>query len=184
MLEVPLTPTRTLLLDETDKSLLSAFKWRATATNKAKTKFYCVAWVAGSPMYLHRLILNAQKGQIVDHVNGNGLDNRRKNIRICTIEENQHNRGGWSKRAAIHSQEHPIYKGVWRTSRHATARNNTKTWEARICWERKQRYIGTFDLPEQAAVAYDDWARTFHGVFARLNFPKTGEMGVHEKGVS
>lgn len=179
-IEVRLPPAHTLLIDSRDKDLLSAFKWRAFATNKKKQKYYCVAWIGHTPLYLHRMILNAPEGMVVDHINGNGLDCRRKNMRICTQAENAQNSHGWAKRLSQHSFEHPVYKGVWRISRHKS--NHTgRIWEARLCWEKKQRYIGAFDLPELAAMAYDDWARCFHGRFARLNFPNPGEIGVHDQ---
>lgn len=174
MLEIPLSPTHTCLIDETDLPLVKAFKWWPVSVGKNKSKHYAMTRLGGHPLAMHRLLLNAQKGQVVDHINRNGLDNRRKNLRFCTQSQNQQNRIGWLKRFANHTQESPIYKGVWRSS------HGGRRWEARICWENKQRYIGTFDSCDEAAKAYDEYARMFHGKYARLNFPQSGEMGVHD----
>jgi hypothetical protein len=179
MLEVPLSATHTLLLDEIDKPILEVFKWRLFLSGTRK-KAYVATWIGPSMLYMHRLLLGAQKGQEIDHINGNGTDNRRKNLRFCTRAENTQNVSGWGKRLAKHSAEHPVYKGVWAISR-SNGRSNGRIWEAKLCFDGKQRYIGTFELPELAALAYDDWARCFHGRSARLNFPGPGEMGVHDR---
>lgn len=158
------------LIDEEDAELLAAFPWRIIHTTPRKA--YVMAAFGGSTLYLHRMIMGVKDKRFVDHINGNGLDNRRKNLRLCTREQNGHNSIGWSKRRTGLTVD-PVYKGVWRSSR-------GHTFESKICWQGKQRYIGTFRTAEEAARAYDEYARTFHGRFARLNFPQAGEMGVHD----
>ena len=106
---------------------------------------------------LHRFLLKPRKGEYVDHVNGDRLDNRRFNLRLCTSGQNNQN----SKQRA-HSQQ--FFKGVRPTE-------GSSTWAARIRYEGKERWIGSFKNPIHAAVAYDLWAVYLFGSFARTNFP-------------
>ena len=110
--------------------------------------------------FLHRLIAGATKGEIVDHRNGNTLDNCRLNLRICAQAENTINRkskGGASR-----------FKGVWLEKRRGK-------WVAEIRLNGKRKHIGTFVDEIEAAKAYDAAARKTHGEFATLNFPEKGE---------
>lgn len=101
---------------------------------------------------MHRQLLNAPKGMDVDHINGNGLDNRRCNLRIATRAQNMQN-----------MKPKNGFKGV------AAHKNK---WRAEIRANNKRHYLGLFSSPELAAVAYDK-AAIFHcGEFARLNFPR------------
>lgn len=106
-------------------------------------------------VYLHRLIAGARKGEVVDHINGNSLDNRKANLRICTKAENSRNRklGPTNKSG---------FKGVsWEA--------HTGKWRAKIGTDHKQITIGRFDTKEDAARAYNEAAIKYHGPFARLN---------------
>lgn len=115
---------------------------------------------------LHRVILGALPGQHVDHINGNPLDNRRSNIRICTREQNMMNRR--PNNPATKVEKHG-FKGVVRNRKPGLL----KPFRAALFKGDKQycsRYCRT---PEEAARAYDELARKHHGEFARLNFPDT-----------
>lgn len=101
------------------------------------------------------MLLGAVGGLYIDHRNGNGLDNRRDNLRRATMSQNianQFPRGGSSK-----------YKGVCRSKR-------SGGWLAQICVNRKSIYLGRFGTEEEAARAYDVKAKEVWGEFARLNF--------------
>lgn len=111
--------------------------------------------------YLHRFIAKPLAGFHVDHANGNKLDNRRENLRVCTQEEN--NRNIATKRS--HSRQ--PYKGV-----RATA---TRMWNARIRFKGKEIHIGNYTSAMDAAIAYDAKAKLLFGNFAALNF---GEQDV------
>lgn len=107
--------------------------------------------------FLHRDIMGNPEGMVVDHINGDKLDNRKCNLRICTVRENVINSG--SKGGA--SQ----YKGVsWDKDR--------QKWLAQIKNHRESIFIGRFDLEEEAARAYDEKAKELHREFAWLNFPE------------
>ena len=99
---------------------------------------------------LSRSIMNAPEGMVVDHINGNRLDNRRKNLRICSQAENLRNR----KRNKNCSSG---FKGVY-------ARRNR--CQARITARGKCHYLGSFKTPEAAHEAYCKAARSLHGDFA------------------
>ena len=106
---------------------------------------------------MHRLIMDAPKGMDIDHINGNPLDNRKSNLRICTRAENMRNRGAQKNNTSG-------YKGVgWCKHR--------KKWHAQIKHNGKQIYIGRYKDKEEAARAYDAKAKELHGEYAHLNFP-------------
>lgn len=109
-------------------------------------------------VYLHRLVMGLEHrdGKIVDHINGNRLDNRKENLRICTIPENARN--------CISRRSKHGFKGVQKNKK----RNK---FQAVIRINRKEKWLGYFNTPEDAARAYDCAAKELHGEFAKLNFP-------------
>jgi len=109
---------------------------------------------------MHREILNAKPGKVVDHVNGNGLDNRRKNIRECTVSHNAMNKVGRTSGSSK-------YKGV--------AKVVFDSWIARIVKNYRIKNIGTFRSERDAALAYDLFALRLFKDFSRLNFPRATE---------
>lgn len=111
--------------------------------------------------YVHRLVMHAARGQVIDHVNGNPLDCRRANLRVVTKSQNGFNRG-----RAKHNTSG--YKGVYWCK-------FTSRWRAEIRHEKKRVKLGRFDDIEAAARAYDAAAREYHGVYARTNFPCAGD---------
>ena len=105
---------------------------------------------------MHRLIMNPEKGIQVDHRNHNGLDNTRKNLRLCTSSQNHGNIRNLYKTDKSKS----VYKGVDWSMSHSR-------WRARIA----NKHIGRFREEIEAAKAYDRAALAMFGEFANLNFP-------------
>ena len=110
---------------------------------------------------MHREIIDPGKGMLIDHINRNGMDNRRANIRPATYSQNSYNRNKHSRPSTSK------YKGVSR-------RKQKKKWNARITVEGKQKWLGSFEDEIEAAKAYDRAAKKYHGEFASLNFPGNG----------
>jgi len=108
-------------------------------------------------VFMHRFIMGVDKNQIVDHINGNGLDNRRENLRICTRAQNQRNQKKHST-PGLTSR----FKGV--------SLRPFGRWATRIQVNKKQLNIGSFDTEIEAAKAYDKAAKKIHKEFCRLNF--------------
>jgi len=151
---VQLSRGKVAYVDEADYEAVSAHRWAAKPSDQADERWYAFGWVGGRNVYMHRLILGAPEGVLVDHINGDGLDNRRSNLRLCTRSQNNMNRAarlGPSGYRGVHE-----YKGRWRAQLEV---------EGLIV-----RTNGFVD-PAFAARAYDALAREFHGAFAVLNFP-------------
>lgn len=106
-------------------------------------------------LFLHRTILSPPKKKVIDHIDHNGLNNKRSNLRICTVAQNTAN-----KRKGKGSSD---FKGVsWH--------KRDQIWIATIHQKRKQLHLGYFNDELEAAKAYDKAAKDLWGEFAKLNF--------------
>jgi hypothetical protein len=144
-------------VDDSDYTVLINFKWCARRKGKgclyaARTK--SSGRIKNETVLMRREIMGAPSGVLIDHIDGNGLNNTRENLRFCDHSENGCNRlshKGTSK-----------YKGVM-------FRNSSKKWSAQIGLNGKYIFLGSFDSEVLAAIAYNDAAKHLHGKFARLN---------------
>jgi hypothetical protein len=160
------------VVDICDVHLMESRAWRVTQ-HKGRGQKEATPYVETHPKttdtkrvyYLHRMILNAPDGLLVDHINGNTLDNRRCNLRLCTPTQNS--AGKRSER------KHSPYRGVYKS-------HTGKPWGAQIRRDGVRVHLGLFDTPELAAEAYDNAARETFGDFAVLNEPVLAERGTHE----
>lgn len=159
---IPLSRGKHALVDLDDYDRLSRYKWH---TVNARGTFYAVRNTGQRRgqkrivVKMHREVLKVPDGMFVDHINHNGLDNRKANLRPATQAQNARNRRK-ARRGNVHSK----YKGL-------TWYKSQKRWAVRIMADRKSRFIGYFDDELDAARAYDQAARKYHGRFASLNFP-------------
>src|SRR5690606_32935572 len=146
------------LVDSEDISHVKLYNWTARPVGGTVYAVRCAKKPDGkrTNIYMHRDLM-PDDNAYVDHINGDGLDNRRANLRHATHRENLLNRG------AVQGSESP-YKGV---SYHKL----TGRWRARIKSDGKTRYLGTHATQEEAARAYDRAAREMFGEFAWVNFP-------------
>lgn len=158
MKEIPLTQGYVALVDDEDYKRVSKYKW-CLVDQRKKGRVYAKGYAAGKIVLMHRIILGVTDSAMkVDHKDGNGLNNQRSNLRICTNSQNQMNakkrRGGTSK-----------YKGVSWNSQYSKFR-------VVLDVDSKQYYIGRYTDELEAALAYDAAAREHFGEFALCNFPQ------------
>ena len=149
---IPLPRSGYFLIDAEDYCRVIKHKWR-----KIKSGYIVSNITLNTNTYLHRYLLEAGVGEVVDHINQIKSDNRRVNLRKCTVGENMRNR--LSNRGASK------YKGVW------WSKQKSK-WVSEIRVDNKKFHLGSFSDEEEAARAYDEAAKKYHKDFARLNFPE------------
>jgi hypothetical protein len=116
-------------------------------------------------IYMHRQILNAPKGRIVDHKDGNGLNNTVDNLRFATHSQNASNRPKFKSKTSSR------YIGV-------SFKKDSSRWIAYITLKGKRFWLGRFDSEIEAAKAYDYAAKKYHREFACLNFPERKAKGL------
>lgn len=151
---IPLTRGYFALIDECDHDRVSRFRWSFHPAGRQQQHFYAVGWVDGKHMLLHHFIMGRRER--VDHRNGDGLDNRRQNLRFATRAENQRN-------ASVRADSLTGLKGV-------TFARDRGYYRAVIMGpDRKRRWLGNFQDPKEAARAYNQAAFTLFGEFARVN---------------
>ncbi len=146
-----------IIIDDEDFEKYAKHTWTLYST-KRHSSIYVVATYTKRNNYesvrLHRLIMNAKPGEIVDHMNGNGLDNRKSNLRITNSTGN--NQNVRKRKNALTSK----YKGV----------HQVKTkWIAQIQFQKKKINLGMFKTEVEAAEAYNKAALTLFKEFAKLN---------------
>lgn len=142
------------LIDDEDYELVSSHKWYLHVAGYVYRIKKCEDGKRRN-LYLHRLLLNLVRGdgRLVDHINGNKLDNRRCNIRACTKAENGWNRGKTKNNTSG-------YKGVFRDTR-------SGKWLASVFVNGRRNSLGLFTTPEEAHLAYRSAVEELHGEFAR-----------------
>ncbi len=160
MRKIKLTQGKYALVDDEDFERLSQYKWNAWRNKyKHNITFYAIHTIFRkgknpSAIRMHRMILGVTDPKIqVDHRNCNGLNNQKKNLRICTDQQNKQNRGKQRNNTSG-------YKGVFFNKRF-------KKWTAIIGVDGKLKHLGYFKSPKQASIAYKKAQKIYHGEFAR-----------------
>ena len=142
MREIPLSQGKVATVDDDDFAYLSRFSWHTAANKKtfyAQRKPSAPLGETGPIIKMHRVIMAAPPGLEIDHINGNGLDNRKENLRIVTTRENSQNR---------HIQKTSLYPGVYWDSERGI-------WRARIRVGQGRIHLGRFKTEIAAANAYN-----------------------------
>ena len=141
------------LVDEEDFDRVSTRQWWYHNAGYAVCKTLGIK--PRRVLYMHRVILNAREDQEVDHANGNPLDNRRSNLRLCTHSENAFNKRMMKNNTSG-------FKGVgWDKA--------NQKWTAIISMNGKSIHLGRFPDAEDAALSYNEAATKYFGKFARIN---------------
>ena len=139
---------REILLDPEDYELISKYIWRETVQG------YAVSSMKPN-IRMHGLITGCDESLCVDHINHNKLDNRRVNLRTCTISQNQMNRQPSKGKSSK-------YKGVSYDKRR-------KCWAVGFEKDNQRYFVGRFQEEDEAAIAYNKAVLKIHGDFALLN---------------
>lgn len=144
-----------ILIDDVDYQFLNQYKWQVLKNTNRNT-FYATSRQNGKTVYMHRLLLGlTNRKTVADHIDLNGLNNQRTNLRAASIMQNNCNRDGEKN----HSSK---YKGVhWE--------KQTGKWRASIGINGRELKLGRFINEEDAAIAYNIKAIEWHGEFAYLN---------------
>lgn len=172
MKEIKLTRGFIAIVDDDDFDSLNQWKWCIT-TDKEEKFTYAVRRcpVSNMQIRMHRQIMHAKTGEIVDHRNHDTLDNRKSNLRICTVRQNGMNRvsrkGTTSVYLGVHkhiskSRVYVKSEGVYRDYLY-------EKWGARITVNGKYLTLGVFKNEVDAALAYNRAAIKYHGEFANTN---------------
>jgi len=157
--KIELTQGKVTLVDNEDYDRISSYMWHASRIRRKNKNniWYATRRIRKDGKQvtemLHRFILNPPDELVVDHINRNGLDNRRANLRVCTHAQNMCNSyisGGTS-----------VYKGV--------SLCESGKWRAGITTNKRRMIIGIYENELDAARAYNEAAKKYHGEFAYLN---------------
>ena len=150
-ISTPKFPNTFAMVDDEDFDFLNQWKWHPHKDHKW---IYATRKKHKENFQIHRFILNASLNMLVDHLDGNGLNNQKENLRVCTKQQNCFNK------KKMERANGSIYKGVYKI------RNK---FISQIGFNYKTIVIGKFDTEIQAALAYNEAAKIYHGDFARLN---------------
>lgn len=156
MREISLTQGQVALVDDEDYAALAQFRWSAHKRGKSFYAMRAKPRPEIGSILMHRVITCAGDGLSVDHVDGDGLNNQRHNLRVVSHQQNLCNQRKQNNTSSK-------FKGVcWR--------HDTRRWMAYITVKGKRHYLGHFKTEKEAGKTYDAAAQQYHGQFARTNF--------------
>lgn len=161
-IEIPLTKGHVAVVDKEDAHLVEGYKWQVAVKNPKTGRLYAQRKIDGKITGMHRVIAGAKDGEVVDHRDRDGLNNRRSNLRVCTVMQNRQNN-------PLYSVNPTGLRGV------VPVKGREGVWRAGISVNSKFTFLGHYDSAEKAALAYDYACRKLRGDFAVVNFPDRNE---------
>lgn len=164
-MEIPLTKGLVAIIDEADFPLISNFKWCAFRSSTSRENYYAQSRSGKERrcILLHRVIMNAPHGSLVDHKDGNGLNCTRANMRFATRSQNGYN------------SIRPVAPGAyWEAEK--------QKWSARISVQGKVRRLGRYNTREEAVMARDIAAIKYHGEFASVTYESARNLVLPSNG--
>ena len=158
MKAIPLSRGLTAFVSDADFPLVAGHTWHAKPVLRARGGFYATRKVGNQTVYMHRIILGATKGQLVDHVDGDGLNNVRSNLRLTNASGNMASRGRLRNKTGL--------RGVEKRNRPNSNSFRALASAGDLNWRGPYRQSAI-----EAAIDYDRKAVELWGEFARPNFP-------------
>lgn len=153
---IPLPSGEKVFVDDEDYGFVSRFKWRMSGKYAATTSgIHYNDSSKRNTVYMHRLVLLAPASLQVDHIDGNKLNNKKSNLRVCTATQNRGN-------TPYQTNNTSGFKGV-------TYDKARRQWKAQISYKKVAKGLGRFNKKEDAARAYNQAAKKYYGIFAWLN---------------
>lgn len=159
--EIPLSQGKVAIVDDEDYDYLNQWKWHASMVNGVLK--YAARTIRKDrrkiTIRMHTFIMGTPKGMDTDHINHNGFDNRRCNLRICSRSQNLQN-------SQVMRKTSTNFKGIYWNKVH-------RKWLVSIKVNHQRVFIGLFESETEAANAYDEAAKKYYGEFANTNFENT-----------
>ena len=149
MKTVSLNSGKLALVDDSDFQKVHLYSWRELHSGSGKTIYAQSQTDNRRSVLMHRMIMNPVPGLVVDHINNNGLDNQRKNLRCITITENL-------RRASLSIKNKSGFRGVFFDRK-------TLKYSSRICYNYKNYYLGSFENIEDAKKSYMEAYKKYYG---------------------
>lgn len=149
MKTIKLTRGQETMVDDEDFEYLNQWKWFA---RKNLYVFYAVRHKDDKAIFMHRVLMNTPKGMLTDHVDGNGLNNQKSNLRVCTPSQNECNK-------ALQKNNTTGFKGVHKYK---------NRYLAQIHFGGKRLHLGSFVKPEDAYKVYCEASKIYHKEFSRV----------------
>lgn len=153
----------TAIIDEQDFDRINQYKWHSVDMDKSG-RYYATCSIKSKTVYMHRMVMGAQSGETIDHIDGNGLNNSRDNLRFVVPSQNNMNQ-------KVRNDNTSGHKGIsWCPDR--------EKYQVYINIDRKRKSLGRYKTLEEAIYVRDQAVKAHYGEFARENssLPQNAEI--------